>query len=304
VIGLRLSGNQNESDDAARLAVGLEQLDFVEAGNLTSRGIAELGRLSRLKRLSISPISRDTLHAVARLKTVEQLDLSGRDIDPTALRYLAGLKNLRTLTLQSSRFGDEDLAGLSDLPRLDRLKFIGPLTTPRALIALGKLPRLTHLEVEGGIVEGKWNEDSGTSLGGLCRLKTLKMSFFGQNTGSVAWIRHLKLLEELHLVGAQSLTDVEMRAIGGFSNLRILNLATCGFTADGLAHLDNLPRLESFWLNQFDIDDRSIPVLQKMTSLRVLTLYGTQVTRAGRIALRQSLPYVNLEPDINDGSYR
>jgi hypothetical protein len=101
--------------------IGIDYLSHVSEiafdGRATDADLMEIGRLSRLQRLSISssPISDDGLKNLRGLTSLRQLFLHGTSISDEALVNLQGLARLELLTLVDTQITD---AGLTHLRRL------------------------------------------------------------------------------------------------------------------------------------------------------------------------------------------
>jgi len=72
------------------------------------------------------------------------------------------------------------------------------------------------------------------------------------------------------------ITDEGMKSLGGFANLRSLDLSHTAVTSRGLPSLINLGKLESLNLSSTEVDDEGVLPLRQKQGLRHLYLFGTK----------------------------
>lgn len=82
-----------------------------------------------------------------------------------------------------------------------------------------------------------------------------------------------------------AVTDSDLAALTGLSELRHLDLRKTTIGDAGVAHLRGL-NLHTLNLFRTKTSDVSLPILAQMTQLETLLLGGTQVSDAGLVALR------------------
>ena len=95
---------------------------------------------------------------------------------------------------------------------------------------------------------------------------------------------HLKVLtrvEVLNLSGATGVTDAGLAHIQDLSRLNWLILTDTPITDAGLVHIQGLTWLDSLYLDGTQVTDAGLRQLQRLTSLQGLYLSDTQVTDAG-----------------------
>jgi uncharacterized membrane protein len=97
-----------------------------------------------------------------------------------------------------------------------------------------------------------------------------------------AVLRALKPIADL-IVDAElartKVTDEGMKALGGFANLRYVDLSYTSVTSRGLASLINLAKLESLNLTATVVDDEGVSPFRRKKGLQHLYLFGTKVTQ-------------------------
>jgi Leucine-rich repeat (LRR) protein len=112
----------------------------------TDTVIAQVGRLTRLQRLSLygSGISDAWLEHISGLTNLTELDLARTQVTDVWLSHLKALSNLSNLNLSSTRVTDAGLAHLNALPSLTSLDLQGTHITDAGL---AHLKGLTHVSV-------------------------------------------------------------------------------------------------------------------------------------------------------------
>jgi uncharacterized membrane protein len=97
-----------------------------------------------------------------------------------------------------------------------------------------------------------------------------------------ATLRALKPIADL-IVDAElartKVTDEGTKTLGGFPNLRSVDLSYTGVTSRGLASLTNLTKLESLNLTSTTVDDQGVLPFRSKKGLRHLYLFGTKCTQ-------------------------
>ena len=174
---------------------------------LPKLSMARIASLLGLDHVSISFCSRG-FEALAGLHQLRKLTLHHCRLGD-GLRHVAGLK-LKHLSLVRSRFDDASLAHLQGLP-LQTIEFVGELTT---LAHLPPLPSLRSL---------------------ICSACT-KLT----DAGLIGISTHAPNIRSLTLAGS-AVTDAGLAHLAGLSQLTELGLSYCPFiTGTGLKHIASL----------------------------------------------------------------
>lgn len=270
-----LSGGPGVNGDALEVVAGIHTLERLSLsgdrkGQTTGRQLAALGRLPRLRELSVDDTRFDDeafagLASAAALEKLYIRDASG--VTDAGMKDLAKLANLKTVTLLgANRVTD---AGLADLGRLSRLETLG----------LHGLAGAT---------------DAGTAeLARLPKLGTLHLTDAGQ-VGDAG----LKAL-----AGAKSLTEVSVwktaateagaRAVvaGRGKALRRLGVRGLGVGDDFVAFVAaTAPDLVSIDLHENPrVTVKSLEVLFGMPRLQTAALHGTGIPHETMIAFWKRL---------------
>ena len=242
------------------------------------RPLATMKRLCRLELTGIG-VNDDVLDAVAELKGLEELALSGR-FTPDKLRVLKALPRLRVLSVRGAK--DEGVAALAQLKDLEWIEL--PLFRGKGsgLEALGQLPKLRRLHVSGDVFGGMRNE-------GL------------RHIGALSKLRHLEI------VSCSSLTDAGIAYVGKLTDLESLKLLDCRkLTDEGISHLKGLGRLRHLHLGGAKIGAGCVPHIAHLKELRMLVMERTRPIRAalGRLKELKQLKRLHLPVNLASGDSR
>lgn len=232
VIGAQIGGYSDDDDEKFLKSLGrLPALRYLELGVLqtTPEVGATLARLSQLRTLRIDEIrheegtSQEYLAGIGKLSHLEEFHLQG-SADSRILAYLAGLTNLKTLSLQiDTRLDGADPDGsdnpipfLAKLPVLPRLEAVnlgstwgGATICDRDLPYLAAQPRLESLNLSDG-------DFTTAGLAELSSLKTLEELAIGGDLATPAGIEYLpaiKRLKALHMERYVPVTDETVAAL-------------------------------------------------------------------------------------------
>jgi hypothetical protein len=85
-------------------------------------------------------------------------------------------------------------------------------------------------------------------------------------------------------------TDVGLKTLATFSNLRVLDLAHTAVTSAGVPILARLGRLESLNLTATVVDDAGVAALRRKQTLKRLYLFETKCTAQSELASRDARP--------------
>jgi hypothetical protein len=294
---VRLRRERQRVLDKDQLAC-LDGLDRIESLNLSlgtvraelkSEGLARLGRLSRLKVLTIDqPLTEEGVAQISRLTDLECLSTSFKLTDDSALALLERLPRLKTLLIIEeswfiplAKISDAWLTRLGRLHQLNHLHLGGSGITDAGLAHLKGLDQLESLSV--GVIFDTASPlitDAGLAL--LAGLKSLKaLNFLSASEIGDAGLAHLvglKKLERLGLSRASKVTDAGLAHLVEFENLESLDLYSASkVTEAGIAHLAKLPRLTDLVLNNQSLSDAGLARIQSMKNLSTLVLTGPKV---------------------------
>jgi hypothetical protein len=200
----------------------LKALRFTNNGKLTDAGMTQLAGLTKLENFSFVG-TQMTGKAYARFEGFTRLTRvshRGSLIDDEGLRQLCDhLPNLESLSLAHAKFTDTGAPHLSKLTKLKGLELGTSKATPQALKHIAKLP-LEYLQLGEGF-------ESGTC---------------------VAHIKGLRSLRRLTLTNAQALTDADLIALAGLTQLTHLEIGKMPLPDERIPALKPLAFLKSMRL--------------------------------------------------------
>jgi hypothetical protein len=176
----------------------LKSLRFTNNGKLTDAGMAQLAGLKNLENFSFVG-TQMTGKAYARFEgfmKLTRVSHRGSSIDDEGLRQLCDhLPNLESLSLAHARFTDAGAPHLAKLTKLKGLEVGAAKATPQALKHIAKLP-LEYLQLGEGFESG----------------------------ATIAFIKDIATLRRLTLTNPQTLTDADLQALAGLTQLTHLEI--------------------------------------------------------------------------------
>ena len=245
-------------------------------GQMTDVMLAELCRVETLTALGLSGCKGATDEGVrhlARLPSLQHLDLTGTSVTDAGLQVLRHLPQLRTLSLAGNRVTGEGIGALAHCDELEHLNLWVPQVGEAALRALAGKRRLHHLGIA--------LTDEGLAL--LHDLPVFKSWQGGE--AELSLLGHRSLPNHLSLRG--TFTDRGMRHLRGLDGLFSLDIddSRLGITAAALEPLVSLPHLGALGV---DARDDWMPFIAEMPHLRSLGAQDTVAGDNGFVALSRS----------------
>jgi serine/threonine protein kinase len=260
-------------------------------------------------------LTADHFRRLARLHTIETLDLSETQFDEADLSLLAPIDSLRNLKLADTRVSDAGVALLKRLAPLHMVDLSRSQITGGCIEALRGQPSITELVLSGTHLKDKdlaqfkslpqlvslnlsGTDILGPGLAGLRTLKNLRVLDLGGIPMRDRALRHIsgmESLETLRLTRAKVMDD-DLKLLSGLSKLQEFGLASTQITGEGLKHLSWLSRLERFDLQETFIGDNGLEAFKDLTTIKTLRLRRTQITDAGvqKLAVLKNLEFVDL----------
>ncbi|HEX4143895.1 MAG TPA: DUF4375 domain-containing protein [Pirellulales bacterium] len=264
IVEVSISSSTGGDEIAAHIGqlIDLQSLTFFRS-DLTDEGLRHLGRLVNLRDLSLHG-SKITADGLASLESMSQLkDLyikTAQDLDRDAFERIGRVQSLSRLTLNEGRFCDADLAPLSTLTNLEELTlYENENITGTFAIHLVGLPQLRHLSPGTRITD-----DGLTNIAKLSGLRKLYMKGPFTNAG----LKHLAKLK----------------------NLTTLCIGSERVTAEGVAIVAELGRLDQLSLDTPLLADDIIAVLLRCSALEEISFTRSALSDAGLQKLRDELP--------------
>lgn len=141
----------------------LRKLTLDASGSIDDAGAAHLARLSSLETLEINSdtISDAALRHILELRNVRHLQLCGTQFTNNGLKHIAQMKKLTSLNLSGNRRVTADgVAHLTRLPDLAELDLCYLKLSDDAVPHLVQMKKLRHL----GICDNKFSADGLTAL--------------------------------------------------------------------------------------------------------------------------------------------
>jgi hypothetical protein len=214
---------------------------------------------------------------------------------------------------------DEDLARLTVVNGLQKLRLKGMAITDAGLEQLSGLTSLRELRLEATSLTGTGFRH----LGNLHELETLatgygtpisdeglaaipplpNLSYFVANTGNMSdeGLRHLTRLQGLEMLRLHwgKLTGEGFRHLTELPKLRVVDADHGQLTNDCLAHLGKIPSLQKLRLDANEkLSDAGLVHLHGLSNLQALSVRETAVTEAGVKAFQAKLPACSVSWDV------
>ena len=230
---------------------------------ITDKGLAKLVGLTRLTHLHLGivgsgiPITDEGFKTLARIESLEELTVGGKEVTDEGIGYLTRLKRLKALSIYGCpNVTNKGLAKLTALKSLQDLSVGGTSITITGLSCLNELPNLTKLRL------GDVQQD-GFALN-ISKLKNLEQLSLQ--------LRHKRIGKDIVY---DQLRDQDLACLAGLTQLTWLQVAHGGITDDGLKHLGDLTNIERLSIGGEKITDKGLLHLMNMHKLDTMTLSGS-----------------------------
>lgn len=290
----RLSLGEAELDDAASRMVGqLSELrELYIHGGISDRHFAQFEKLGKLEKLTIvkKSLSDAGMETLGKLTALGELHLTTNGATDAGLEHLASLKKLRVAVIRGLNGSGEGLAALGKLPELAELQVDGdPLET----IDLEGWPALRMLRFGG-------SKTTTLRLRNLPKLAHVDASIVPlkkidiRDAPALGWV-HLSICD------AEKIESVSLRRLPALGALTLIPISRGGgigglphranITDEALRFASSMPRLQQVNLSNSKITDRSLACLAKCTEIQNLDVEGTDITDAG-------LPHLEAMPGL------
>jgi len=275
----------------SRLA-DLHTLHIFDCRSFNDEMIGQLSGLELLRSLALtnSAITDAGVEKIVQsFPNLIELDLSSNtNMTGTAMKQIASLEKLETLTLLQNRFNDLNTRRLSKMPQLRTLDLRGNMEAgDMTLEVVGKLPNLTALKHRSTAVT-----DAG--LAGLAESKTLEsllMQDFVITNDSGSHLAKLSKLSSLEVFRCQGIGTDGVLALAGLplTRLTLRDLPDVGDPA--LAVLAKLPRLKRLYLHELaSVGDEGLRQLAEAKDLEVLDIWSLPKMTDASVAVIAALP--------------
>ncbi len=262
-----------------RKVVAPELIDTVELVVLDAKRTSDevmfgLGRLRDVKRIIVNgattpALTSEGIAQIGKLSQLERITVEGPFDSIAFLPPLLGKPRLHTIWLESAVVSDSDLARLSEMPALEELRVDGRNITVAGFANLAKRTNLRILELNHCQVSEL------SPLSGLKDLESIRLFDITRvpelKPVSLRPLRGLSKLSTL-VLQSNSVDDAELSEIKELPQLTYLCVAGEGVSEVGLGHIANLPRLGTLWLSRTSVSDLStlVPSLPRLNQLYVI----------------------------------
>ena len=254
-----------------------------------------IGHLTGLERLRSLALTNSGLTDAGVEKIVQsfpnliELDLSSNtNMTGAAMKQIASLGKLETLTLLQNRFNDLNTRRLSKMPELRSLDLRGNMEAgDMTLEVVGKLPNLTALKHRSTAVTDAGME----GLAASTTLESLLMQDFVITNDSGPHLAKLSKLSSLEVFRCQGFGTDGVLALAGLplTRLTLRDLPDVGDPA--LAVVAKLPRLKRLYLHELaSLGDEGLRQLAAAKDLEVLDIWSLPKMTDASIAVIAALP--------------
>lgn len=236
VVGFSTANSEDENSESVA-ARSLRDLGGQVFLNLKT------GRVSEVNLNGNQKLADADLDQVARFSEMTDLSLEQTSIGDDGIARLAALEKLEWLNLFRTRITDESLKTLSRMKSLTHLPLGETRLSDRGLTHLAELPRLEYLGLRGNRITDK-------GIPSIARIGTLTgLHLGGTNITDMTLdsLSKLKKLEELWLFDT-AITDAGLEKLARLKSLKRLHLQRTSTTAAGIRDLRaTLPQTRIFW---------------------------------------------------------
>lgn len=234
--------------------------DF-EEGEIEFSGMVSLKRLKKLY-LENCVIDNQTLEAVAKLVTLETLDLSFSTwkVERYPDAGLTKLDGLRELLLADVRLSDQDLAGLKIPATIESLDVQENSLTPESLPILQQFTSLRNLAIGGN----GYGDECIELLSALPSLIDLHIARSPITNRFLQQLIDFKSIRSLHIYGVNA-DDAWVDALLRLDQLTELDIADNDFSDVGMLRFSGMKNLRSLTVGGLDsVSEATLDKLQDL----------------------------------------
>lgn len=264
-----LNGLQRIDDDDMRMLRSLCPRASLYHLNLTGTGITD-----------------SALDELAGME-IEQLLLVGTAITDAVASKLGAIRGLKHLSVGNTSISDASCAELAMLQELRFLQLSETQVTDQGALHLAALPNLQELQISRNPGVGdatlRWVAEHPFAVALLITKSSVTDEGLTYLVDSG--------MRRIELNGCQAITAAGLKTLSQVESLETIKLSGLQSVTDEiLAHLAVLPDVNNLDLHETPVTDKGLQALERMTSLRELRIYQTQVTAAGVARLHEALP--------------
>ena len=307
--------------ESLRRMVHLERLTLVRVKGVSGSGFASLKDLQKLRLLDFTygGGTDEGAEGLGQLAHLEEARLASLAITARGLKYLEGLKQLRTLMLGSvAGVNDEGMPSIGRLTGLRVLHLAQAPITDKGLKSLAGLTELGHLDIRSSHV----TDDGLAALKPLAHLAFLAIScddkwFHGRglahlkgSLGAVEIERYpagrvedslleaLEGLPNLQYVGFMQgivFTEAQFRMIARCRSVVGLLFGYSKIPEPWFTHLRAMPKLESVGLNVVDLGTQPFTGLKTLENVKRMSIACEGLKPAMMAELVEALPHCQVD---------
>jgi Leucine-rich repeat (LRR) protein len=289
-------GNTNISGKGLGLIKQMRSLEHLGLTKPSNGALAHIAELPELKGLTIvaNPQSRqdkltnEGLRHLAKMTSLEELNLGGRRVGDAGLVHLSKLPLLRYLMLQGENFTDDGMVHVGNVSSL-KILHLGHVRqiTDVSLAHLSKLGDLENLSLH-------WNDNiSDNGMVQLKKMRSLKKLDIGHAQVTDAGLAHLKEIKTLEYLNLPSkgISDKGLAYLGELTKLKHLHIPRASYvdpsmdkdyyTDEGLKELAKLRSLEELYIGSTGITDVGMSHIAGLTNLKELHIFTGSITEKG-----------------------
>jgi hypothetical protein len=253
--------------------------------------LVALEKLVQIRMLKLDSFSDAGLAHIAGLVNLRNLSLAGQGVTDAGMTHLAKLENVAALTMQDCRVTDKGLKILVGMAKLKEFTLVKADGGDGALMALANAKGLTKLRLKNCSVT-----DHGIAmhLSSLLSLSVIDLGECRVGDASLAVIANHPKLEDVNMLRTQ--VTNEGIALLCAMRLKRLNLDDVqGIDDSAIVSIAKMTTLEFLHLGKTKVTDSGILGLRSLVNLKDLILNDTAVTELGVQSLQKVLPQLTIK---------
>lgn len=257
-------------------------LTMYSAEGITDEGLSHLAKQTEMVGINLQGGEKITATGLAHLQDLplKQLNLSYTNLASNeGIAIVGKMTQLESLAIMGSRnqASPVDLAPLANLTELRALTIEEISASEEQFVALGKLTKLTHFQLNAKGAKDEYFEP----LKGWKNLRELTLSLDDDFTDAgLEYFAGNENLQELVIFSDAFGANGDAQSLSKFPQLKSLHIVLTGISSEGLAAISELTLLESLSLPT-QIDDEGFSHLKKLTNVRALDLRDSSITDKG-----------------------
>jgi len=248
----------------------------------------------RQLRMQQVDVTDENMKYVAQMKDLNNLSINSNMLSDKGLEYISDARKFHTLEIQSDLVTNKGIASIKHLNNCIHLSFRGSAMTIDCVKAIGPSRNLQTLEL------GKFNVsgDLGSLLVVFPRLQ--RIDFADLKSLDADSLRSLakKKLKAINIIRS-TLGKEQLEALSELKDIQTLSLYKCDLDIDGLKYFERMPELIILHLTENqNISGKGVAYLSKIEKLHVLNLSKSNIN-ADDLAQILTMPNLNLI-DVSD----